>query len=441
MRKKIVIVGAGGRDFHDFNTIYRDDDHCQVIAFTAAQIPGIEDRRYPEELAGPLYPGGIPIVAESELPRLISEEGVEEVVFAYSDVSHIQVMNLASMVNALGADFRLPGTRSTSVSCNKPVIAVVAVRTGCGKSQTTRRVAEILKAMGKRVVAIRHPMPYGDLVRQGVQRFETLDDLDAADCTIEEREEYEPHLAVGNLVYAGVDYEKIAREAEKEADVILWDGGNNDFCFYRADLTITVLDPHRPGHETTYYPGEVNLRLADAVVINKMETATPEGIEEVRRSLARINPEAKVVEAASPVTVEDPSLIRGKRVLVVEDGPTLTHGGMKYGAGVVAARKHGAAALVDPRPFLEGELRETFSKYPDIGPLLPAMGYGDKQIKDLEKTISRTVCDTVLIATPIDLGRLVSIDKPHQRVRYSLCEIGRPNLTDVVEGFLAGEKR
>lgn len=435
MERRIVIVGAGGRDFHNFNTTFRDDASVRVVAFTAAQIPGIEDRRYPVELAGRLYPDGIPIVPQSRLAELIRSENVDEVIFSYSDVTHQAVMHLASQVNAWGADFRVLGTHATCVRSERPVIAVVATRTGCGKSQTTRRVAEILRGMGKRVVAIRHPMPYGDLRRQGVQRFATLADMDLHECTIEEREEYEPHVVAGNVIYAGVDYEAIVREAEKEADVILWDGGNNDFPFYRADLTITVFDPHRAGHELAYYPGEVNLHLTDVAVINKMETATPEGIELVRTNIRRYRPDAVIVEGASPVTVSDPAAIRGRRVLVVEDGPTLTHGGMKYGAGVVAARKHGAAELVDPRPYLVGELRTTFETYPDIGSLLPAMGYGGQQVRDLEATINATDCDTVVVATPIDLGRLVEIGKPSVRVEYELVEIGRPNLTDVLETF------
>ncbi|MEZ4647440.1 MAG: cyclic 2,3-diphosphoglycerate synthase [Candidatus Eisenbacteria bacterium] len=435
MRRKIVIVGAGGRDFHNFNTTFRGDDSVRVVAFTAAQIPGIEDRRYPVELAGPLYPEGIPIVPQSKLEELVREEQIDEIVFSYSDVPHESVMHIASQANAWGADFRVLGTRATCVKSTKPLIAVVATRTGCGKSQTTRRVAEILQAMGKKVVSIRHPMPYGDLRRQGVQRFATLEDMDKHECTIEEREEYEPHVVAGNVIYAGVDYEAIVREAEKEADVILWDGGNNDFSFYQADLTITVFDPHRPGHELSYYPGEVNLHLTDVAVINKMETAPPEGIETVRANVRRFRPDAVIVEGASPVTVSDPSVIRGKRVLVVEDGPTLTHGGMKYGAGIVAAQKHGAAELVDPRPYLVGELKDTFATYPGIGSLLPAMGYGPQQVKDLEATINGTDCDAVVVATPIDLGRLVKIQKPSVRVEYSLVEIGRPNLTDVLETF------
>jgi predicted GTPase len=436
-RKRVLILGAGGRDFHNFNRVFRNDPSSRVVAFTATQIPGIENRRYPKELSGPLYPEGIPIVPEPRLEQLIKEERVQEVVFSYSDVSHQELMRIGSRINALGPDFRLLGTHSTSVRSHKPVIAVVASRTGCGKSQTSRRVAEILRGRGLKVVAIRHPMPYGDLRKQGVQRFGELIDLDKHECTIEEREEYEPHIMAGNIIYAGVDYEAILREAEKEADVILWDGGNNDFSFYAADLTITVVDPHRPGHELAYYPGTVNLHLADAVVINKMETASPEGIAEVRRNVQVHNPSAIIVEAASPVSVSDPSLVRGKRVLVVEDGPTLTHGGMRYGAGTVAARKHGAAEILDPRPWLVGELKTTFDKYPEIGALLPAMGYGSRQIADLEATIRNADCDAVLIGTPIDLGRLIRIDQPTVRVGYELCEIGRPNLTDVIDAFFA----
>ncbi|MCA9730032.1 MAG: GTPase [Candidatus Eisenbacteria bacterium] len=437
-RKRVVILGAGGRDFHNFNRAFRDDPSSEVVAFTATQIPGIENRPYPKELSGPLYPEGIPIVPESQIEQLIRERHVQEVVFSYSDVSHVQLMRIGCWINALGPDFRLLGTASTSVESHKPVIAVVASRTGCGKSQTSRRVAEILRDRGLKVVAIRHPMPYGDLRKQGVQRFGELADLDRHECTIEEREEYEPHIVAGNIIYAGVDYEAILREAEKEADVILWDGGNNDFSFYQADLTITVVDPHRPGHELDYYPGTVNLHLADAVVINKMETADPTGIATVRENVQRANPSATIVEAASPVSVPDPAMIRGKRVLVIEDGPTLTHGGMKYGAGMVAARKHGAAEIVDPRPWLVGELQATFQKYPGIGTLLPAMGYGPQQIADLEATIRKSDCDAVLIATPIDLGRLIKIDQPAVRVGYELCEIGRPNLTDVIEAFYSG---
>ncbi len=437
MPKKVVILGAGGRDFHDFNTVFRDNEDYEVVAFTATQIPGIEDRRYPPELAGRLYPDGIPIVPEEELEDLIRDRGVQEVVFAYSDVPHEYVMSLACRVAVWGADFRLLGTAATCVRGTKPIIGITAVRTGAGKSQTTRRVSEILKAMGRRVVAIRHPMPYGDLRKQGVQRFATLEDLDRHECTIEEREEYEPHIIAGTLVYAGVDYAEILREAEREADVVLWDGGNNDFSFYRADLNITVVDPHRPGHELRYYPGEVNFRMADVIVINKLDTADPSDVMTVRDNIRRVNRGAVVIDAASPAEVDDPEAIRGRRVLVIEDGPTLTHGEMKYGAGVVAAERCGAGSLVDPRPFLVGELRETFRRYPGIGTVLPAMGYGERQIGDLEATIRATDCDVVVIATPIDLGRLITVDKPAVRVRYSLAEIGRPNLSEVLSRFLA----
>jgi predicted GTPase len=435
MPKKVVILGAGGRDFHNFNRVYRDDEAYEVSAFTATQIPGIADRRYPSSLAGPRYPDGIPIVPEADLEKLIRTAGVEEAVFAYSDVSHAHVMGLASRVIAAGASFRVLGVDATSVSCTKPVVSITAVRTGAGKSQTTRRVAEILKRMRKRVVAVRHPMPYGDLTKQNVQRFSTLEDLDRNHCTIEEREEYEPHLLAGNVVFAGIDYAKIAREAEKEADVLLWDGGNNDFPFFRADLRITVADPHRPGHELLYFPGEVNFRMADVIVINKIDTARPEDVETVRANIARANPSATVVEAASPVTVDQPSAIKGRRVLVVEDGPTVTHGDMRYGAGVVAARKHGAAAVVDPRPFLVGSLRDTFRQYPDIGSVLPAMGYGERQIRDLEATIEASDSEVVVIATPIDLTRLIKVTRPVVRVRYSLFEIGSPNLEEILESF------
>ena len=435
-RRKVVILGAGGRDFHNFNVAFRDRPETEVVAFTATQIPGIDDRRYPPELAGPLYPDGIPIVPEEDLPRLIRDEEVVEAVFAYSDVSHEQVMGLASRVMALGADFRLLGRGATEIAAEKPVIAVLAVRTGCGKSQTTRRVCSVLRELGKRAVAIRHPMPYGDLARQGVQRFESIEDLKRHRCTIEEMEEYEPHIKNGTIVYAGVDYGKILREAEKEADVIVWDGGNNDTSFYRPDLQIVVADPLRPGHETRFHPGQTNLFGADVVVINKVESAGLEGIEEVRRNVRAANRTAVVIDAASPLFVEDGERIRGKRVLVVEDGPTLTHGGMAFGAGTVAARKHGAAEIVDPRPYLVGEIEETFRSYPDIGVLLPAMGYGERQMADLQETINRTPCDLVVIGTPIDVGRILKLEKPSVRVTYELQEIGRPDLRDVVEEFL-----
>ena len=435
MPTRIIIMGAAGRDFHNFNTVFRDDAASRVVAFTATQIPNIEGRRYPKELAGPLYPEGIPIFAESELPRLIRELQADQVVFAYSDVSHETVMHEASLVLACGADFRLIGPNASMLKAKVPVVSVCAVRTGAGKSQTTRAVARILRAKGRKVVSIRHPMPYGDLVKQKVQRFAALADLDRHGCTIEEREEYEPHIAAGGVIYAGVDYGAILAEAEQEADVILWDGGNNDLPFYHADLEIVVADPHRPGHERTYHPGEANLRRAHVIVINKIDTAGPEGIEAVRRSIRELNPEAIVVDAASPLLVEGSEQIRGKRVLAVEDGPTLTHGGMKYGAGVLAAIRHGAAQIVDPRPYTVGSLTRTFEKYPGIGTLLPAIGYGEQQVRDLEATIARTPCDLVLIATPIDLRRVLTLDKPALRVGYELQEIGRPDLADVLARF------
>jgi predicted GTPase len=430
---RIIIMGAAGRDFHNFNTVFRDDPAVEVLAFTATQIPNIEGRRYPAALAGPRYPGGIPIHPESDLVRLIRELGADQVVFAYSDVSHETVMHKASQVLAAGADFRLVGPKASALPSKVPLVSVCAVRTGAGKSQTTRRVIRILRAKGRRVVAIRHPMPYGDLVRQRVQRFARMEDLDLHQCTIEEREEYEPHIASGGVIYAGVDYAAILAEAEKEADVIVWDGGNNDLPFYVADLEIVVADPHRAGHELTYHPGEANLRRAHVVVINKIDSAPGDGVRRVRESVRRVNPGAIVVEAASPITVDKPELIRGKRVLAVEDGPTLTHGEMTYGAGVVAALKHGAAEIVDPRPYTVGTLTRTFETYPGIGTLLPAMGYGEEQVRDLEATIERTPADLVLIATPIDLRRLIRIGKPALRVGYELQEIGRPDLEDVLK--------
>ncbi|HGY54214.1 MAG TPA: GTPase [Caldithrix abyssi] len=434
-RTKVLIMGAAGRDFHNFNTVYRDNEQYEVVAFTATQIPDIEGRKYPAELAGKLYPNGIDIYPEEDLLKLIKDLDVDEVVFAYSDVPYDYVMSRAAMVNAAGADFKMMGAKQTQVKSSKPVIAVCAVRTGCGKSQTTRRVAKMLQDMGKKVAAIRHPMPYGNLVEQKVQRFAELSDLDKHKCTIEEREEYEPHIVNGIVVYAGVDYEAILREAEKEADIILWDGGNNDLPFYKTDLHITVVDPHRPGDELFYYPGEANLRAADVVIINKMDSADAEDIQIVRENIQDVNPEAMVIDAASPLFVEDYQKITGKRVLVVEDGPTLTHGEMTYGAGVVAAEKFGAAELVDPRPYTVGTITETFEKYPDIGTLLPAMGYGDQQIKDLEETINKTDCDLVVIGTPIDLRKLININKPAVRVTYELQEIGKPDLSDVLKKF------
>ena len=439
-KKNVIIIGAAGRDFHNFNTYFRGNELYNVVAFTAAQIPDIDGRKYPSELAGELYPQGIPIYAKTDLPKLIKELKADICVFSYSDVTYNKVMGVSAIVNAAGADFMLLGPAQTQIKSTKPVISVCAVRTGCGKSQTSRKVIEVLMEMGLKVVAVRHPMPYGNLVEQKVQRFATIDDLKKHKCTIEEMEEYEPHVVRGNVIYAGVDYEAILREAEKEADVVIWDGGNNDFSFYVPDLMITVVDPHRPGNELSYYPGEVTLRVADVVVINKMDSASPENIQIVRENIEKVNPTAVVIDAASPLTVHHPELIKGKRVLVVEDGPTLTHGEMKLGAGTVAARKYGAKELVDPRPFVVGKLAETFKTYPNIGLLLPAMGYGEQQIADLEKTINNTDCDTVVIATPIDLQRIVKINKPATKVDYDLEEIGRPKLTDVLGEFVKKQK-
>jgi predicted GTPase len=429
---KTLIMGAAGRDFHNFNTFFRGNKDYEIVAFTATQIPDIEGRLYPPELAGSLYPKGIPIRAEEELPALIKEHGVEQVIFAYSDVPHEYVMHKSSLVNALGADFRLMGTKYTQVKSSKPVVSVCAVRTGSGKSQTTRRVSMILREMGYKVAAIRHPMPYGNLVAQEVQRFANYDDLDEYDCTIEEREEYEPHIDNGVIVYAGVDYEKILRAAEKEVDIVLWDGGNNDFPFYVSDLQIVVADPHRPGHESRYYPGEANVRMADVFVINKVDTADPDNVIAVRENLRALNPNAIVIEGASPLFVDDPAAIQGKRVLVVEDGPTLTHGEMAYGAGYVAARRFGAAEIVDPRPFAIKSIAATYEKYPKTGPILPAMGYGEAQMRDLEATIEKADVDMVIVGTPIDLTRVIKINKPYQRVRYELQEIGQPTLADIL---------
>ena len=431
----VIIMGAAGRDVHNFNTYYRDNDLYQVVAFTATQIPNIEGRLYPPALAGDLYPKGIPIHDESELVNLIQTHHINEVVFSYSDIRHTDVMHLGSMVNAAGADFKMMGISRTAIKSTKPVIGICAVRTGCGKSQTTRKISEIFKSAGMKVAVIRHPMPYGDLSAQAVQRFSSLDDLEKHDCTIEEMEEYEPHINRGTIVYAGVDYEAIVREAEQVADVILWDGGNNDMPFYQTDLLFVVVDPHRSGHETQYYPGETNLRMADVVIINKIKTANPENVEELRTSIAQINPKAKVVDAASPVTVDDPGIITGKRVLVVEDGPTLTHGEMKYGAGVVAANQCGALELVDPRPFAQGSIARTFDHYPDIGMVLPAMGYGNDQVRDLETTINNTDCDAVVIGTPIDLRRIVNIKHPSTRVTYELDELGDNKLDKILSKF------
>jgi len=438
-KKNVIIIGAAGRDFHNFNTYFRDNEDYNVVAFTATQIPDIDGRKYPAELAGKLYPEGIPIFAEEDLPELIIKHKVDDCVFSYSDVPYQRVMNVSAVVNATGANFILLGAKDTMIKSTKPVIAVGAVRTGCGKSQTSRRIIELLMEKGLKVVAIRHPMPYGDLAKQKVQRFAELADLEKHKCTIEEMEEYEPHVVRGNVIYAGVDYEAIVREAENDpdgCDVILWDGGNNDFAFYKPDLMVTIADPHRPGHELNYYPGEVTLRMADVVVINKMDSADPDSIQKVRESIEEVNPNAVVVDGASPIRVEDPSIIKGKKVLVVEDGPTLTHGEMKIGAGVVAAKKFGASELVDPRPYTVGKLTETFRIYPEIGTLLPAMGYGEQQLKDLETTINNTDCDAVVIGTPIDLNRVVNIKKPTTRVFYDLQEIGDPNLKQVIDDFV-----
>ncbi len=436
-RVRILIMGAAGRDFHNFNAVFRDNNAYEVVAFTATQIPNIEGRVYPPELAGELYPGGVPIYAEEDLVELIRRHDIDQVIFAYSDVSHEYVMHKASQVLAAGADFRLMGTKDTMLKSSKPVVAVCAVRTGSGKSQTTRHVCDVLQASGLRVVAIRHPMPYGNLVAQKVQRFADYDDLDRQDCTIEEREEYEPHIDRGVVVYAGVDYEAILKEAEKEADVIVWDGGNNDLPFFKPDLHVVVADPHRAGHELAYYPGESNLRAADVVVLNKVDTADLASVSLVRRNVRSVNPRATIVEAASPIFVEDPDAIRGKRVLVVEDGPTLTHGEMEYGAGVVAAQRFGAAQIIDPRPYAVGSIAETFVKYPTTGALLPAMGYGEEQIKELEETINATPCDLVIIGTPIDLRRVVKIDHPADRVRYELQVIGQPTLEEILRAKFA----
>ncbi len=438
-KKNVLIIGAAGRDFHNFNTYYRDNADYNVVAFTAAQIPDIDGRKYPAELAGELYPEGIPIYAQEELERLIVDLKVEDCIFSYSDVPYNFVMSLSAVVNTVGANFVLLGPEKTMIKSTKPLIAVGAVRTGCGKSQTSRRIIELLMEQGLKVVAIRHPMPYGDLVAQKVQRFATVEDLAKHKCTIEEMEEYEPHVVRGNVIYAGVDYEAIVRAAENDpdgCDVILWDGGNNDFPFYKPDLMVTVVDPHRPGHELAYYPGEVTLRMADYVVINKMDSADADAIQIVRDNIAKVSPNAVVVDGASPLTIDKPELVRGKRVLVVEDGPTLTHGEMKIGAGTVAAKKCGAAELVDPREYAVGKLAETFRIYPNIGTLLPAMGYGDQQIKDLEATIDKTPCDVVVIATPIDLKRIVKINKPSVKVGYDLQEIGTPDLAQAVNEFI-----
>ncbi len=434
MRKtKVIIMGAAGRDFHNFNVYYKNNEQYEVVAFTATQIPGIEKRAYPPELAGPNYPKGIPIHPEDRLSELIKRFGVKEIVFAYSDVSHEYVMHKASIALATGADFRLMGPSATMVKAKVPVVSVCAVRTGSGKSQTSRKVAGILSKLGFKVVVIRHPMPYGDLTKQVSQRFASYEDLDKYDCTIEEREEYEPHIDNGIVVYAGVDYEKILREAETEADIIVWDGGNNDLPFYHSDMHIVVADSHRPGHEITYHPGETNLRMADVVIINKVDTADPTNVASVRNNARAVNPDAVIIEAASPITVDNPKLLNGKKVLVVEDGPTLTHGNMAYGAGMIAAERHGVGEMVDPRPYAVGSIVKTFENYPQMGPILPAVGYGEEQIRELEKTINKTPCDVVLIGTPIDLRRVLNINKPAVRAKYELQEIGTPTLEDLLK--------
>ncbi|TET77284.1 MAG: GTPase [Candidatus Cloacimonadota bacterium] len=435
-RKKVIIMGAAGRDFHNFNTFFRDNSEYEVIGFTATQIPNIEGRKYPKELAGELYPDGIPIFPENELTSLIKDKNVEFVVFSYSDVSHTYVMHKASEVLAAGAHYLLLGSKDTMLKSEKPIIAICAVRTGSGKSQTTRRVTDILAAHGKKVVVIRHPMPYGDLKEQIVQRFSKYEDLEKHKCTIEEREEYEPHIEKGIVVYAGVDYEKILREAENEADIILWDGGNNDIPFYKPDLHIVVLDPLRAGHELLYHPGETNLRMCDVAIINKIDSAKKADVEKVRKNIKDVNPDATIIEANSPVSVDKPDLIKDKKVLVIEDGPTLTHGGMSYGAGFVAAERAGVQAVVDPRPFAVRTIKETFNKYPQTGKILPAMGYGEEQIKDLEETINSSPVDAVIIATPIDLSKLIKINKPSVRVKYKLEEIGDITLSNVLNPFL-----
>lgn len=439
IRKNVVIIGAAGRDFHNFNICFRDNENYNVVAFTAAQIPDIDGRRYPVELAGKLYPRGIPVYSEASLPEIIRKYKVDDCIFSYSDITYQKVMSIGAIVNSAGANFILLGPSATMLKSVKPVIAVGAVRTGCGKSQTSRKVIELLMAKGLKVVAVRHPMPYGKLNEQKIQRFADVKDLEKHKCTIEEMEEYEPHLVRGNVIYAGVDYEAILREAEKDprgCDVIVWDGGNNDFPFFKPNLMITVTDPHRAGHELKYYPGEVTLRLADVVVINKIDSAGAESINIVRENIAKVNPKAIVIDAASPIKVDDPSMIKGKSVLVVEDGPTLTHGEMKIGAGIMAARKFGAKEIIDPRPYITGKLKETFRLYPDIGTLLPAMGYGRQQLRDLEKTINNTKCDSVIIATPIDLNRIIIIQKPSTRVYYNLQEIGDPTLSQIIDKFI-----
>lgn len=432
-KQNIIIMGAAGRDFHNFNVFFRNNDDYHVEAFTATQIPDITDRKYPAQLSGPNYPDGIPIFPEDDLPDLINKYNADEVILAYSDLPHQYVMERASIVLAAGADFKLMGPKNTMLKAKVPVVSVCATRTGSGKSQTTRKVAQILKNMGKKVAVIRHPMPYGDLRKQIWQRYETYNDLNSYHCTIEEREEYEPHIDMGNIVYAGVDYGEILKQAEKEADFIVWDGGNNDIPFYRPDLHIVVTDPHRVGHEKTYYPGAVNLRMADIAVINKIDTANSENISQLRKNIFELSPKAILVEAASPIKVDNPEIIRGKRVLVIEDGPTLTHGEMQFGAGVVAAQKYGAREIIDPRPFAVGSIKDTYQKYPLIGTLLPAMGYGEKQIKELETTINNSDAEIIIIGTPIDLSRVMKVNKKYVRVQYELQEIGKPDLMELLQ--------
>ena len=433
MRKRVIIMGAAGRDFHNFNVYFRNNEEFEVVAFTATQIPNIEGRKYPASLAGKLYPDGIPIYPEKDLVSLIKKYDVNIVVFSYSDVSHEYVMHKASLAMASGADFMLLGPESTQIKSKKPVVSICAIRTGCGKSQTTRRVVGILKDMGLVPVVVRHPMPYGDLEKQRLQRFATFEDMDKANCTIEEREEYESHINRGVVVYAGVDYEEILRSAEKEADVVVWDGGNNDFPFFKSDLQIVVVDPLRVGHETTYHPGETNFLSADVIVINKIDTAPFENVERLREKIYRLNPDATVVEAASPIFVEDYEKIKGKKVLVIEDGPTLTHGSMSFGAGFVAAKKFGAREVVDPRPWIKGSIKEAFIKYPQIGSILPALGYGKEQLKELEEIVNSSDAELVVVATPVNLGRIINMNKPYVRVTYELQEIGKPDLHEIIK--------
>ncbi|MDD3737060.1 MAG: cyclic 2,3-diphosphoglycerate synthase [Bacteroidales bacterium] len=443
LKRNVIIIGAAGRDFHNFNTYFRDNEFYNVVAFTAAQIPDIDGRKYPAGLAGKLYPDGIPIYAESDLPRLITELKVDDCIFSYSDVTYQKVMALSAIVNAAGANFSLLGWKETMIKSTKPVIAVGAVRTGGGKSEASRRIVDELKKRGLKVIAIRHPMPYGNLVKQAVQRFETIDDLSKHECTIEEMEEYEPHVVRDTIIYSGIDYEAILRQAESDprgCDVILWDGGNNDFPFIKPDLMITLVDPQRAGHEQRYYPGEITLRLADVVIVNKIESADLDDLFEVRKNVARINPNAVIIDACSPTVVQDPALIRGKKVLVIEEGPTVTHGEVRYSYGCFAAMKYGASELVDPKPYAVGKLKTTFENYPDLGPVLPSMGYSNQQMKDLSETIKNTPCDLILIATPIDLKRVITIDKPTLHVRYDLQEIGHPDLGDIIDEFVKKHK-